>query len=115
MSDDNVFSLVGGSVGAAAGVGVLAKYVWDSVRGRRDKLEEQQESRSEMKLDTLVAGQQRMELELRDMRNAIATQAGTVDTMKERINGVAADHAPRIKALELWQASVEALLKRRTK
>lgn len=107
MSDDNVLSIVGGTTGAVAGVAVLAKYVWDSVKGRKDKLEERQESRSEVKLDTLVAGQQRMELELRDMRNALATQAGTVDQMKERVNGVAGDHGPRIKDLELWRASVE--------
>lgn len=106
MSDD-VLSIVGGSVGAAAGVGVLGKYIWDSVRGRKEHLEQQHESRSEMKLDTLVDGQRRMELELRDMRNSIATQAGTVDQMKERVNGVAGDHGPRIKDLELWRASVE--------
>lgn len=106
MSDE-VFSIVGGSVGAAAGVGVLAKYVWDSVRSRRDKLEDQAESRMELKLDALGAGQNRVELDLRDLRNAISNQAGVVAGLKERVEGVSDDYAPRIKALELWRAAVE--------
>lgn len=106
MSDD-LLGVVGGGLGAAAGVGVLARYVWDSVKGRKEKLEEQAESRTEMKLDALVAGQTRVELDLRDLRNAISNQAGAIAGVKERVEGVAGDYGPRLKALELWRAGVD--------
>lgn len=106
MADD-VLSVVGGGVGVAAGVGVLARYVWENVKSRKEKLEEQAESRTEMKLDALVAGQTRVELDLRDLRNAISNQAGVIAGVKERVEGVATDYGPRIKSLELWRAGID--------
>lgn len=101
-----------GMVGGGAGVLVLAKYVWESVKGRKDQLEAKVESTAETKLDALVAGQGRMELELRDMRNALSNQNGEMTGIRDRVNGISADYGPRLKELELWRASTEGKKRR---
>lgn len=101
-----------GVIGGAAGVGVLARYIWDSVKGRKDQLEAKVETTTEAKLDALVAGQGRMELELRDMRNALSNQNGEMTGLRERVNGISTDYGPRIKELELWRASTEGKRRR---
>ncbi len=103
---------VTGLVGGGAGVLVLAKYVWESVKGRKDQLEQKVETTAETKLDALVAGQGRMELELRDMRNALSNQNGEMTGIRDRVNGISADYGPRIKDLELWRASIDGKRRR---
>ena len=105
MSD---FGDVGGIVGGSAGLAVLAKYLWEQVTQRKAKLEADAESRAEVKLDKLVDGLARLELELRDLRNSIATQAGTVEQIDRRVQGLSGDYGPRLKELELWRAQVQA-------
>lgn len=109
MSD---ISDISGMVGGGAGVLVLAKYVWETVKGRKDQLEQKVETTTEAKLDALVAGQGRMELELRDMRNALSNQNGEMTGIRDRVNGISADYGPRIKELELWRASTEGKRRR---
>lgn len=103
---------VTGLVGGGAGVLVLAKYVWESVKGRKDQLEQKVETTAETKLDALVAGQGRMELELRDMRNALSNQNGEMTGIRDRVNGISADYGPRIKDLELWRAAIDGKRRR---
>lgn len=95
-------------VGGGAGVVVLAKYLWDSVRQRKEHLESQRESSAELKLDKLVEGQGRLELELRDMRNALHNQNGEMGGLRDRVNGMSADYSARLKDLELWRAGLDA-------
>lgn len=103
---------ISGIVGGTAGVGVLAKYVWDSVKGRRDQLEEKAETRTELKIDALAQGQARIELIVRDLSNGHASTAGTLSELKNRINEGLGDHKARINALELWRAGVDAKRRR---
>ena len=103
---------VTGLVGGGAGVLVLAKYIWESVKGRKDQLEQKVETTAETKLDALVAGQGRMELELRDMRNALSNQNGEMTGIRDRVNGISSDYGPRIKDLELWRASIDGKRRR---
>jgi hypothetical protein len=107
---------VGGSL---ALLGFFVKLWWDDREKKKAALEAkleagvETEARAvEVKLDKIVDGQARMELELRDMRNALATQAGTVDQVDRRVQGLSSDYGPRIKALELWQAEQMALDRR---
>lgn len=103
---------ISGMVGGGAGVLVLVKYVWETVKGRKDQLEQKVETTTEAKLDALVAGQGRMELELRDMRNALSNQNGEMTGIRDRVNGISADYGPRIKELELWRAASEGKRRR---
>lgn len=109
MSD---LSDVGGILGGGALVTVVARYIWETVKGRKDQLEQKVETTTEAKLDSLVAGQGRMELELRDMRNALSNQTGEMTGIRDRVNGISADYGPRIKELELWRASTEGKRRR---
>jgi hypothetical protein len=103
---------VGGILGGGALATVVARYIWETVKGRKDHLEQKVETTTEAKLDALVAGQGRMELELRDMRNALSNQNGEMTGIRDRVNGISADYGPRIKELELWRASSEGKRRR---
>lgn len=120
MSDaSDIVSLVGGGTAGLAGLSWALKQVWEAVKGRNAKLEAQAETASDSKfasldgkVDQMLAGQQRVELELRDLRNGQANQAGEVSGIRERINGISSDHGPRLKELELWRAAIDAKRKR---
>lgn len=121
MSDGgDLFGYVGGGAGVTATVGFLAKFIWDSVQKRKEKLEEKAEeneekaeTRAEVKLDKLIESQARIELDMRDLRNGAAAQAGVVAAVDRRVEGLSQAYGPAIKNLELALARLEERLTER--
>lgn len=113
MSDElDVVAKGGGALGGLVGLGAVAKFIWDSVRSRKEQLEEKAEEARDKKLDALLAGQEEqkkqlsvVELELRGLTERLSTQAGQVAEAKARIEGISANHGGRLGAVE--QALVE--------
>ena len=101
-----------GIVGGTAGVGVLAKYVWDSVKGRRDALESKAESSLEEKIDQLLADVAEIKTENRLTAERQLVTSAVVAEVKERIDGISANHGQRINELELWRAGTEGKRRR---
>lgn len=102
-----------GIVGGATGVSVLAKYIWDSVRSRKDALEEKAEGGMERKIDQLLLDVAEIKTENRITAERQLVTTAVVAEVKERIDGVSLNHGKRIGDLELWRASVEGKRRRR--
>lgn len=115
MVDPSDIAIGAGGTISLGAVGIaIAKKWWDERERKRDEaaakleaLEEAAEKRVESKLDTVIAGQTRIEQDMRDLHNKLATQAGTVEQIDRRVGGLSADYGPRIKELELWRARTE--------
>lgn len=96
MADDVVTALA-----AAPGVVFGAKWLFDRFVSKADKSAEKEAAQVESKLDQLVDGQRRMELDLRGITEKMASQAGIVEAVDRRVQGLSSDYGQRIKALEL--------------
>lgn len=104
----DITSLVGGT----AGVGVLAKYVWDSVRQRKDALEEKAEGSMEKKIDQLLLDVAEIKSENRITAERQLVTTAVVSEVKERIDGISHNHGKRIGDLELWRAASDGKRRR---
>lgn len=111
MADFGVGDITG-IVGGTAGVGVLAKYVWDSVKGRKDDLEAKAETSVEKKIDQLLLDVAEIKSENRVTAERQLVTTAVVTEVKERIDGVSTNHGKRIGDLELWRASLEGKRRR---
>ena len=116
MSDELGIVKDVGTLLAIGGMGL--KVWWDDREKKRakaetkvEKSEEQAETRSELKLDKLIESQARIELDMRDLRNAAATQAGVVAAVDRRVEGLSQAYGPAIKSLELELARLQERLK----
>lgn len=86
--------------GGAAGVGVLAKYIWDSVRQRKEQLEDRAEETRDAKLDTVLEKLGNLELEFRGAMERIAAQTSTLGEVRARVEGISANYGQRISEME---------------
>lgn len=99
------------AAGGSAGVAVLAKYVWDSVRGRKDYLETQAEGNRDKKLDEVLSVVQRMEKELAVMAAEARRQAVALGNAEARIDGISTNHGARMSALEQRMAVLDEAMR----
>ena len=97
MSDP---SDIGGMLGGSAGAVVLFKYLWDAMRGRREKLEERVESDRDTKLDAVLDKLSAVELDMRSLVEKLSTQTGAVAEVKARVEGISNNHGSRIGEME---------------
>lgn len=101
MSDvSDIIGYVGGGLGGAAGVGVIAKYIWDTVRTRRDTLEAKAESERDAKMSAILEKLNVLELDMRSLLEKHATSLGQVAEVKARIEGISTNHGGRLGTLE---------------
>ncbi len=96
----DIAELVLGGVGTAGGVAVLARYIWETTRRRKEALEEHVEKARDGKLDTVLAKLGAVELELRSLLEKASTTAGSISEVKSRVEGISANHGNRLGTLE---------------
>lgn len=101
--------------GATGFVVLLGKYIWDQVRGRKDKLEERTEDdareamrEQQEKLEEVLGTVRKMDRDLSILGDRLSTQAGAVTKIEERVNGIGEHYGPRIGQLEQRVAVLEA-------
>lgn len=104
-------ALVAGTVAVREGVAFLAKRFVskaDSVEEKREAERDERERSMVEKLERLLAEVAELKTEVRaDRERASAVQAA-VNEVKARIDGVSANHGPRIGALEQELAALKA-------
>lgn len=105
LGPEHVTAIVGG--GGAAGW--LAKLLFDRVFGKALKAEDKVEAEQESKLDKVLALVEEMRRELDVVLERLNQQQGSVGELRERINGVSANHGGRIDTLEKQMVEVRLL------
>lgn len=108
MSSDLGIGDVSGIAGGLTGVGVLAKYIWDSVKARKDQLEAAAEGGMEKKIDQLLLDVAEIKSENRVTAERQLVTTAVVAEVKDRIDGVSTNHGKRLGELELWRAGIDA-------
>ena len=104
------FLTAGGATGLVV---LLGKYVWDTVRGRKERLEERAESELERKVDLLLTKVTGIETEqVRGIERSAALDA-VVREVKGRIDGISANYGQRLGELEQRIAGIEGKRGRR--
>ncbi len=86
---------------------VIAKFIWDSVKGRKDQLEKQVETTAkevdverDKKMDAVLSKLGAMELDMRSLLEKHATQIGAIAEVKARVEGISANYGARISTME---------------
>jgi hypothetical protein len=104
--------IFGYSAGGGGIVLVIAKFIWDSVKGRKDQLEKQVETSAkeidvarDAKMDAVLSKLGTMELDMRSLLEKHATQIGAIAEVKNRVEGISTNHGGRLGTIE--QALVE--------
>ncbi len=100
------------ATGAAAGVGgtgilgIIVTALWRRGEKKRDKAEEQVEANEQAKLSEALDLLKTMQHELAEMRiesrlsaERFITVQSAVGEMRERVNGISANHGPKLEAL----------------
>jgi hypothetical protein len=95
-----IISYVGGGAGGLAAIGVITKYIWDSVKGRKDQLESKAEADRDDKMEQVLSKLNAMELDMRSLLEKHATQIGQVAEVKARIEGISTNHGGRLGTIE---------------
>lgn len=103
------FLTAGGATGLAILVG---KYVWDTVRGRKEVLEERAETELERKVDLLLTKVTSIETEQRVAVEKAAALDAVVREVKGRIDGLSANYGVRLGEIEQRLASLEGRRRR---
>ena len=116
---DGDFLTASGATGLAI---LLGKYIWDTVRGRKESLEERAEIDAravahdqQEKLEELLAAVRKMDRDLGILSDRLSTQAGYVTKIEERVNGIGEHYGPRVGQLEQRVAVLEARNGKRTR
>ena len=91
---------ISGIVGGGAGVAVLGKYIWDSVRRRKDQLEDKAEADRDDLLKQVLDKLGLLELDMRSLLEKHATSSGQVAEVKARIEGISNNHGGRLGTVE---------------
>lgn len=101
MSDaSDIIGYAGGGLGGAVGIGVIAKYIWDQVKSRRDTLERQVEQDRDAKMTAILEKLNVLELDMRSLLEKHATSLATVGEVKARIEGISTNHGGRLGTME---------------
>lgn len=104
-------ALVAGTVAVREGVAFLAKRFVskaDSVEQKREEERDERERSMVEKLERLLAEVAELKTEVRADRERAAAVQAAVNEVKARIDGVSANHGPRIGALEQELAALKA-------
>lgn len=99
MSDLDLAQLAGAGAGGA-GVVALGKWLLERFVGRSDEAEKKAEARQEHKLDQVLVSVQNLERDLAIYREKQTAHEAVVAETRARIDGVSANHGPRVSALE---------------
>lgn len=99
-STGELIGYLGGGAGATAALGMLAKYVWDSVRTRKEQLEQRAEAERDEKMDAVLAKLSALEMDMVRLLEKDATQLSQVTELKSRVEGLSANYGGRLGSVE---------------
>jgi hypothetical protein len=112
-----IVGLLAGGGGGVLAVYKLAEWLVTSKLSKADKAEEKADEAREKashelaaKMGEVLAVVQKMEKELAVMARDISTQAGSVNEVKARIEGISSNYGPRLAALEQGIVELRTML-----
>lgn len=101
MSDaSDVIGYIGGGSGVIGAVAVFAKYVWDSTRLRKEKLEAEAEEQRDDTMKKVLEKLSAIELDMRGLVERFGSQSSAIEEIKAKVEA----HSTRIGALEIATA-----------